>query len=105
MCDPDRQLPESVGRACPLPGMEVVARIIPDSVIQRRAVVSGRVFAALECITEEQKQTVMQMSRDVAVPQLRRIARMICGWRTPKCGLSRFTRSTATPTGSSPGTA
>lgn len=64
--------------------LEVVARIIPDWVIQRRAVVSGRVFAALECITEEQKQTVMQMSRDVAVPQLRRIAHMILEWRTPE---------------------
>lgn len=63
--------------------LEVISRIIPDFVIQRRAVVSGRVFAALECITEEQKQTVMNMSRDVAVPQLRRIARMILEWNAP----------------------
>jgi len=60
--------------------IELVSRIIPDVIIQKRALVSGRVFAALECITEEQKQTVMQMSRDVAVPQLRRIARMLLQW-------------------------
>lgn len=64
--------------------IEVVARVIPDFVIRHRATVSGRVFAAIECITEEQKQIVMQMSRDVAVPQLRRIARMILEWQTPE---------------------
>lgn len=64
--------------------LEVLSRIIPDFVIRHRASVSGRVFAALECITEEQKQTVMQMSRDVAVPQLRRVARMILEWRAPE---------------------
>lgn len=64
--------------------LEVISRVIPDGIIQRRAVVSGRVFAALECITEEQKQTVMQMSRDVAVPQLRRIARMLLQWNAPE---------------------
>lgn len=63
--------------------LELLSRVIPDRVIQNRAIVSGRVFAALECITEEQKQTVMQMSRDVAVPQLRGIARMILEWRAP----------------------
>lgn len=63
--------------------VEWISRIIPDRVIRRRAAVSGRLFAVLECITQEQKQTVMQMSRDVAVPQLRGIARMILGWQAP----------------------
>lgn len=63
--------------------LEVISRIIPDAIIQRRAVVSGRVFAAMECVTEEQKRTVTQMSRDVAVPQLRRIARMLLSWEAP----------------------
>ncbi len=63
--------------------VEVLSRIIPDSVIQRRAVVSGRLLSALECIDEHQQQLVMQMSREVAVPQLRRIARMILNWNPP----------------------
>ena len=63
--------------------LEWFSRLVPDPLIQRRAVVSGRVLSALERLDESQRQLVMQMSRDVAVPQLRRIARMILGWQAP----------------------
>jgi pimeloyl-ACP methyl ester carboxylesterase len=62
---------------------ELLSRVIPDALIRRRAAVSGRLFATLECITDEQRDVVMRMSRDVAVPQLRGIARMILGWHAP----------------------
>jgi pimeloyl-ACP methyl ester carboxylesterase len=63
--------------------VEWMSRLVPDVLIQRRAAVSGRLLAALECIDEREQQLVMQMSREVAVPQLRRIARMILQWQTP----------------------
>jgi pimeloyl-ACP methyl ester carboxylesterase len=65
--------------------VELLSRIIPDPIIQRRAAVSGRLFATLECITDAQRDLVVQMSRDVAVPQLRGIARMIVQWQAPAC--------------------
>jgi pimeloyl-ACP methyl ester carboxylesterase len=63
--------------------VEWISRLIPDPVIQRRAVVSGRLLSTLECIDRHQQDVIMQMSRDVAVPQLRRIARMMLEWRPP----------------------
>lgn len=63
--------------------VEWVSRVVPDQLIQRRAVVSGRLLSALECIDRQQQDLIMQMSRDVAVPQIRRIARMILHWRPP----------------------
>lgn len=64
--------------------VELLSRIIPDSIVQRRAVVSGRLLAALECIDAGQQELIIDMSRQVAVPQLRRIARMILQWDPPE---------------------
>ncbi len=63
--------------------VEWVSRVVPAPLIQRRAVLSGRLLSALECIDQRQQELVMQMSRDVAVPQLRRIARMMLEWHPP----------------------
>ncbi len=63
--------------------LEWISRIVPDTLIQRRAVVSGRVLASLEHISNPQRQLVEQMSRSVAVTQLRRIAHMILHWQAP----------------------
>lgn len=62
---------------------EWISRVVPDRLLQRRAVISGRLLATLENINDHQRDLVEQMSRDVAVPQLRRIGRMILNWRAP----------------------
>lgn len=67
---------------------ELASRLIPDFFIKRRAEISGRLLAAVEPITPEQKQLIMQMSRDINVLTIRRIARMIFSWRShnePSC--------------------
>lgn len=62
---------------------ELASRLVPDFLIKRRALVSGRMLAALECLNPEQQNVVCEMSRDVDVPQLRRISRMILRWQAP----------------------
>lgn len=63
--------------------IELASRLVPDPLIKRRALISGRLLAALECIDARQQETIIRMSSEVAVPHLRRIARMMLQWDPP----------------------
>lgn len=60
---------------------ELVSRVVPSGLIRRRAVASSRILARLEHLTEEQYLLIREMSLDIPVPYLRRVGRMILGWR------------------------
>lgn len=63
---------------------EWVSRWIPDPLIRRRCEASGRMIARLEALSDEHDHLVRAMSRDVPVPFLRRVGRMILRWRPPE---------------------
>ncbi|MCL2330429.1 MAG: alpha/beta hydrolase, partial [Phycisphaerae bacterium] len=68
--------------------VEWVSRIIPDSVAQRRTIISGQFFTRFERLNDQQRDIVTQMSRDVAMPLLRGVGRMIVSWQAsaePPC--------------------
>jgi len=64
-------------------GAELISRIVPDFLVRRRCIASARLIAKLESLTDEQYQLVRTLSRDVPVPFLRRVARMILNWQAP----------------------
>lgn len=63
--------------------VELIARLLPDWIIQRRAGTSSRMLARLESLTPEQAGLIRDMSAGVPVPFLRGAARMILRWKGP----------------------
>lgn len=63
---------------------ELVSRLLPDALIERRIDASTRNVATRhECITDEQHRILVEMARATGVVMLRRIARMILRWEAP----------------------
>ncbi len=61
--------------------VEWLSRLVPDALIQRRCEASSRMLAQLELLTDEQYQLIRDMSLNVPVIFLRRVAKMILKWR------------------------
>jgi len=62
-------------------GAELLSRMLPDVVIRRRCVASSRLLASLERLDRAQYELIRDMSLNVPVLFLRRVARMILTWR------------------------
>lgn len=63
--------------------VERVSRLVPDFLLRWRAAITSRVAAQIEGLTREQHQLIREMAKDVGIPVLRRIARMILTWEAP----------------------
>lgn len=63
---------------------ELISRLLPSPVIQRRCVASSRLMARMEKLDNEQYELIRDMSMNIPVPFLRRVGRMIINWKGPE---------------------
>jgi pimeloyl-ACP methyl ester carboxylesterase len=63
--------------------VELLSRLFPTPLIQRRCAASSRLMAALEKLNKEQYELLRDMSSQIAVPFLRRTGKMVVHWKGP----------------------
>jgi pimeloyl-ACP methyl ester carboxylesterase len=63
--------------------VELLSRLFPTPLIQRRCGASCRLMAALEKLDNEQYELLRDMSSKIAVPFLRRTGKMVVNWNGP----------------------